>query len=75
MFAPASRPPLCVRICLTVICAFSGELNSGRYDATVRFRSSWPPSSRIIATVVVAITFVSDARSYRVLVSTAGEPG
>ena len=75
MFAPASRPLLWVRSCLTVICDFSVELNSGRYEPTVRPRSSCPPSSRIMATVVVAMTFVRDARSYSVLVSTAGEPG
>ena len=43
--------------------------------ATVFSMFSFPSSSRIIAAVVVATTFVSDAMSYIVLSTDLGAPG
>ncbi|PYP67597.1 MAG: hypothetical protein DMD36_14910 [Gemmatimonadetes bacterium] len=59
----ARRPDVCVSRCRTVIAAVPEPLNSGTYVATAASSRTFPRSTSSMRDVVVAITFVSDARS------------
>ena len=72
MFAPASDRY--VREELLTGCVFFGRVELGRYEPTVRpDRADRLPRDHCDS--CGGDDFVRDARSYRVLVSTAGEPG